>query len=143
MASLLLFGACSVAGYSPCPLDLPHKLPADAFARCRYVLLSHYDTIEYSDSAAFRLETAWQPIADPPGERRASVYRDEQHPESLAIVVELRRLTIPLIGVPHWKSVRGDEQSERQLAEWLRESLRDPEVIGVPSANPEAQVVTK
>ncbi|MFT4514128.1 MAG: hypothetical protein ACI89X_000810 [Planctomycetota bacterium] len=128
---LLFVTSCSSAGYSPYPLDLEHKLPADAFARCRAVLLSHYDTLAYSDAESFRLETEWLPIADPPGERRATVYRESARPASLAIVVELRRLTVPLIGVPHWTAARGDDYSERQLADWLRESLRDLEVTGV------------
>lgn len=121
---------CGTVGYSPYPLDLPHKLPADAFARCREVLLDRYGTLAHSDAHGFRLESAWQPVADPPGERRATIYRDQQHPDSLAIVVELRRLAIPLVGVPHWTSPRGDQAAERELAGWLRESLRDPEVVG-------------
>ncbi len=133
-ASVVLFAlasACATTGYSPYPLDLDHKLPPDAFARCRQVLLRYYDTIAYSNAENFRLETEWLPISDPPGERRATVYRDESRPASLAVVVELRRLTVPLIGIPHWTTSRGDAYSERQLAEWLRESLRDPETTGV------------
>ncbi|MFT7535106.1 MAG: hypothetical protein ACI85K_001057 [Hyphomicrobiaceae bacterium] len=127
---LLLVASCSSAGYSPYPLDLEHKLPNDAFARCRAVLLNHYDTIAFSDAENFRLETEWLPISEPPGERRATVYRELALPASLAVVVELRRLTVPLIGVPHWTTARGDNYAERQLAEWLRECLRDPEVVG-------------
>lgn len=121
---LLLLSACSVA-YSPYPLDLDHKLPADAFSRCRAVLLNSYEILEYSDPEGFRLETAWQPITDPPGERRATVYRDLSRSDSLAIIVELRRLTVPLFGMPHWTSVRGDDGAERRLARLLRESLAD------------------
>jgi hypothetical protein len=127
---LLLVGSCSAAGYSAYPLDLAHKLPPDAFARCRAVLLNHYDTLAFSDVESFRLETEWLPIADPPGERRATVYRDVTRPASLAVVVELRRLAVPLIGLPHWTTARGDAYSERQLAEWLRESLSEPEGVG-------------
>ena len=121
---LLLLPACSIA-YSPYPLDLDHKLPADAFSRCRAVLLNYYEILEYSDPVGFRLETAWQPITDPPGERRATVYRDPSRSDSLAIIVELRRLTVPLLGMPHWTSVRGDDAAERRLAGLLRESLKD------------------
>lgn len=129
-ALLLALASCATTGYSPYPLDLEHKLPADAFARCREVLLNHYDTIAYSDAQSFRLETEWLPTSDPPGERRATVYRDEARAASLAVVVELRRLTVPLIGMPHWTTSRGDAYSERQLAEWLRESLRVPKAVG-------------
>lgn len=132
---LLLAVSCSPVGYSPYPLDLAHKLPPDAFARCRAVLLNHYDTLAFSDVESFRLETEWLPIADPPGERRATVYRDVARPASLAVVVELRRLAVPLIGLPHWTTARGDAYSERQLAEWLRESLAEPEGVGKSVGN--------
>ncbi len=136
---LFLLPACSVA-YSPYPLDLDHKLPADAFSRCRAVLMNSYEILEYSDPVGFRLETAWQPIADPPGERRATVYLDPGRSDSLAIIVELRRLTVPLIGMPHWTSVRGDDAAERRLARLLRESLE--EVAEAPSSGAgEAQKV--
>lgn len=127
LSLVLLAAACASPGYSAYPLDLDHKLPPDAFSRCRAVLLDHFGTLTRSDANEFRLETAWQPIAEPVGERRATVYRDREHANSLAIVVELRRLTVPLVGVPHWTSVRGDDRAERELAELLRESLRDPE----------------
>lgn len=134
-AMALVLAACATPGYSPYPLDLPHQLPADAFLRCREVLLNHYGALSQSDAQAFRLETAWQPISDPPGERRASVFRDQQRANSLAVVVELRRLSVPLVGAPYWTTPRGDDTSERQLAEWLRESLRDFEV---PDVSPNA-----
>lgn len=130
LVSTLLAAACASPGYSPYPLDLEHKLPPDAFARCRAVLLDDFETITFSDAEQFRLETGWLPVADPPGERRATIYRDDERPASLAVVVELRRLRVPLIGLPHWTTSRGDAWSERQLADRLREALRDPEVIG-------------
>ena len=136
---LLMVSSCASPGYSPYPLDLEHKLPADAFGRCRSVLLNHFDTIAYSDAEAFRLETEWLPVSDPPGERRATVFRDETMPSSLSVVVELRRLTVPLIGVPHWTTSRGDAYSERQLAERLRESLREPEVTGMEVDDEESE----
>jgi len=135
LVGMLLLAGCTTPGYSAYPLDLEHKLPNDAFERCRSVLLDRYGTLSYSDPRDFRLETAWQPIADPVGERRATVFRDPEHKDSLAIIVELRRLTVPLVGVPHWTSVRGDDGAERELAELLRESLRDPEAPGVASAS--------
>jgi hypothetical protein len=131
LALAFVVAACATPAYSPYPLDLSHQLPADAFLRCREVLLNHYGALSQSDQQAFRLETAWQPISDPPGERRASVFRDQQRANSLAVVVELRRLSVPLIGAPYWTTPRGDDMSERQLAEWLRESLRDLAVPGL------------
>lgn len=126
----LALPGCASPGYSPYPLDLEHKLPPDAFERCRAVLLHRYGTLTQADERSFRLETAWQPVADPVGERRAAVFRDPDHKDSLAIVVELRRLSVPIVGVPHWTTARGDDQAERELAELLRESLRDPEAPG-------------
>lgn len=132
---LLLLAGCTTPGYSAYPLDLEHKLPEDAFERCRSVLLDQYGTLAHSDQRDFRLETAWQPIAEPVGERRATVFRDPERQDSLAIVVELRRLTVPLVGVPHWTSVRGDDRAERELAELLRESLHHSAPSGVATAS--------
>jgi hypothetical protein len=126
---------CATTGYSPYPLDLEHKLPPDAFERCRAVLLNRYGTLTQADPIGFRLETGWQPVADPVGERRAAVFRDASHQDSLAVVVELRRLSVPIVGVPHWTAPRGDDQAERELAELLRESLRDPEAPVVGKAD--------
>ena len=121
---LLLACGCSVPGYSPYPLDLAQKMPADAFSRCRAVLLSQYGALTEADAADLRFETAWKPISDPVGERRALVFRDASREDSLSIVVELRWLSVPLVGVPHWTTARGDDRAERALAELLRESLR-------------------
>lgn len=140
LALALATSGCVTPGYSPYPLDLERKLPADAFERCRAVLLNRYGTLAQADGNAFRLETAWQPVADPVGERRASVFRDPNHPDSLAIVVELRRLSVPIVGVPHWTTARGDDQAERDLAGWLRESLRDPVAPHVGTADASKQV---
>ncbi|HEB53728.1 MAG TPA: hypothetical protein ENI87_10800 [bacterium] len=126
LALLALPVACAVPHYSPCPLDLEFALPANAFQRCRSVLVDAFGTLVHSDPAAFRLQTAWQPIADPPGERRASVYRDPTRDNSLAIIVELRRLTVPWFGPPRWTTVQGDALAERELAERLRAALCDP-----------------
>lgn len=136
LLALSFVGAClaagcnSVAGYSAFPLDLGIALPSDAFSRCRSVLLREFETLSQADAASFRLQTAWQPIADPPGERRATVYRDDSRDDSLAVIVELRRLSVPLIGVPHWTAPRGDGAAERRLAEQLTEALRDPVAPG-------------
>ena len=85
----------------------------------------------------FRVEAPALPrgkFADPQwtatGERRASVYRDPGRGRSLAVVVELRRLSTPILGWPRWTEPRGDAASERVLAAALREALQDPERIG-------------
>lgn len=116
-------GGCVAPAYSPCPLDLPVPLDDDAFARCREVLLRDYGALTVVDRDAFRLQTDWQPTADPPGERRASVFRDAAAGAALAIVVETRRLAVPLIGPPRWTVPRGDAAAERQLADRLRDAL--------------------
>ena len=127
---LAALAGCLAPGYSPYPLDLDQDLPADAFARCRDVLLRRFDVLTRSDPSAFQLQTGWAPSPDPPGERRASVYRDPGRGRSLAVVVELRRLSTPILGWPRWTEPRGDAASERVLAAALREALQDPERIG-------------
>lgn len=123
--------ACAAPAYSPCPLDLGHALPADAFARCRDVLLRRYDALTESDPQSFRLQTDWAPSQDPPGERRASVYLDPVVDDSLAVVVELRYLRLPSwFGLPGWTSPRGDAAAERELVEELRAALADPDPVG-------------
>lgn len=122
-AILLAVTACSTPAYAPCPLDLQHALPDDAFARCREVLLANYDYLETADEPGFRLQTAWQPTREPPGERRATIYRESLSPPSLAIVVEQRWLEVPWFGPPGWTSARGDARAERELREQLRDAL--------------------
>ena len=128
--SVLLAAACSSPGYSPFPLDLGDELPEDAFARCREVLLRRYETLTRSDADGFLLQTDWAASQDPPGERRASVFRDPEVDGSLSVVVELRRVKLPMFGLPGWTEPRGDPAAERELAEVLREALADPEPIG-------------
>jgi len=123
-----LAAACGAAGYSPYPLDLDDPLPADAFRRCRAVLLRRFQALTRSDEQAFLLQTAWTPSSDPPGERRASVYLDPEVEDSVCVVVELRRLSLPWVGLPEWTEPRGDAAAERALAAELREALVAVEV---------------
>ena len=126
----VVLAACVSPAYSPCPLDLGHALPADAFARCRDVLLRRYDALTESDAENFRLQTAWSPSQDPPGERRATVYLDTVVADSLSVVVELRYVRLPWFGLPGWTSPRGDAAAERELVEELRSALADPDPVG-------------
>lgn len=129
--AVLLFAlaaACAGPGYAPYPLQVG-ALPEGAFAGCRDLLLREFGALDESDAEAFRLQTAWAPLRDPPGERRASVYRDGARPSELSVVVELRWLRVPVLGMPHWTTPRGDDAAERALAERLREvidALRPP-----------------
>ncbi len=101
--------ACASPPYAPCPVELEEPLPADAFTRCRDLLLREYGGFAEVDAAAFRLQTRWLPVADPPGERRATVFLDRgAGATDLAVVVELRWLSIPWFGVPGWTVARGD-----------------------------------
>jgi hypothetical protein len=118
-AHAALLAACASPAYAPCPVELPGELPADAFARCRDVLLHRYGDLAVIDRNAFLLQTEWAPVQDPPGERRASVFRDEKS-GGLAVVVELRWLRAPLFGMPSWSEPRGDDAAERELAADLR-----------------------
>lgn len=131
LATLAVAAACAAPGYSPFPLDLEHRLPADAFDRCRDVLLRRFVTLTRTDRQGFLIQTAWAPSQDPPGERRASVFLDPAVSDSLAVVVELRRLRVPLIGMPSWTEPRGDAAAERALAEVLRAALAEPADVDV------------
>ena len=128
-AALATAAGCGAPSYSPYPLDLGESLPGDAFARCRDVLMHRYEALVRADPAAFLLQTEWAPSQDPPGQRRASVFRDPDVPGSLAVVVELRRLRIPLLGLPGWGEPRGDAAAERDLADSLREALLGPGAV--------------
>ena len=119
----LALAACAGLPYAPYPLDLASGLPPDAFPRCQDVLRHRYGSIAVADAAAFRLQTEWMPTAEPPGERRAAVFRTDDG--GLAVVVELRRLSEPLFGVPRWTEPRGWSEAERELADWLQAALRD------------------
>lgn len=97
-------------------------MPDGAFAACRDTLLRHYGSLHTVDEQAFLLQTEWLPVADPAGEQRASVFRDDSG--DLAVVVELRRITDPMLGLPTWTVPRGWDDAERELAERLRAVLQ-------------------
>ncbi|MCC7399671.1 MAG: hypothetical protein IT455_21585 [Planctomycetes bacterium] len=118
----LLAVGCGLARYAPCPVVVAAPLPDDAFERCREVLVRDYGALAESDAVAFRLRSGWAPCQDPPGQRRAAVFRDAA---GLAVVVELRWLALPWFGVPQWTAPRGDDAAERELAERLASVLRD------------------
>lgn len=117
-----LLAACAGARYEPCPLQLGTPLPDDAFVRCRDELARRYGGLAIADRAAFLLQTDWVPVADPIGERRASVFRSDVV-QDLAVVVEFRSLSTPWFGVPQWTEPRGDAPAERDLAAALRAAL--------------------
>jgi hypothetical protein len=122
-----LAAACASGSYSPYPLALDGGLPPDAFARCRELLLVRFGALAVDDEPGFRLQTAWIATANPPGERRATVYRERiADTDELAIVVELRRITVPLVGAPHWTESYGDDAAERALARELEQVLTAP-----------------
>lgn len=114
--------ACAAGPYSPCHVSVAGGLPASAFGVCQEVLRQHYGPLAIADAARFLLQTDWVAIDEPPGERRASIFRGEL-PGDLAVVVEVRRLTEPMLGVPHWTEPRGWDAAERELAGWLRDAL--------------------
>lgn len=119
-ATLAIAAACTTLPYSPCPVELEHGVPADAFERCKAVVRARYGGFVELDPVDFRLATDWLPVASPTGQRRASVFRDG---DDLAVVVEARSLVEPPLGLPYWGSVRGDPAAERELAEQLRRVL--------------------
>jgi hypothetical protein len=117
---------CAAAPYSACPIDFPGGLPPHAFAACRDVLVARFGALVTVDAAAFRLQSDWVGCTDLPGERRASVFRQgDGAAAGLGVVVELRRLSEPLVGLPRWTAPRGDAAAERELAELLRRAI-DP-----------------
>ncbi len=123
---LLAAAGCAAPAYSPCPVQCGSDLPTDAFARCRSVLRQQYGELAVADESHFLIQSAWLPIADPPGERRASVFAESASPGELVVVVELRWLSIPWFGLPSWTDPRGDAAAERALAEALRDALAVP-----------------
>ncbi len=121
IAVCALAAACAVAPYSAFPVDVAGGLPPDAFATCRGVLRREFGELEFVDEERFLLRTGWAPVADPEGERRAAVFRDERG--GLGVVVELRRVSEPFVGVPAWTEPRGWDVGERDLARQLEAAL--------------------
>lgn len=119
----LLAAGCAAPAYRPLPVALPATLPAEAFARCKAVVAQRYGSLAMVDAAAFRIQSDWAYGADdPPLERRATVFRDRGE---LMVVVEVRWLAQPTVGLPHWTSPRGDADAENRLAEALQAALAD------------------
>lgn len=123
-AAVAMLAACRSPAYAPCPVELTAPLPSDAFERCCDVLRQRYGRLEVADPAAFRLQTGWSPVADPTGEQRATLFREDVPGEpGLVVVVEVRWPAVPLIGPPAWTGPRGDAAAERELAGMLRLAL--------------------
>ena len=124
LAVALAAVACATGSYSACPVGLDTAPSADAFAVCRDLLGSRFGALVLADAGAFRLQTAWSATPDEAAERRATVFRtDAGHAADLAVVVEVRRLREPLLGLPGWTEPRGDAAAERELAAALRAAL--------------------
>ncbi|MBL9078318.1 MAG: hypothetical protein JNL08_12485 [Planctomycetes bacterium] len=121
MAAAAFAAACASARYAACPLELGGAAPAEAFVACRALLLQRYGALVVDDAATFRLQTVWGAVPGEAAERRATVFRDDA--DELAIVVELRRIRQPLVGLPAWTAPRGDAAAERELAAALRNEL--------------------
>jgi hypothetical protein len=124
VAALAVVAACASPPYAPCPVELAAPWPDDAFTRCRAVLLRDYGALAIDDAARFRLQTTWVPVAEPVGERRATVFCGDPHArDGLVVVVELRRVSVPWFGTPGWSEPRGDHAAERELANALALAL--------------------
>lgn len=120
LAAFVALCSCTLSPYEPCPVALTGPLPADAFATCQRLLGARYGALAVADAEAFLLQTAWVPVGDPPGERRASVFLDRG---MLAVVVEVRWAREPLLGLPEWSAIAADQAAERELAAALRDQL--------------------
>lgn len=120
LAAAVHLGACAVP-YRPCPVDVP--LPADAFVRCRSVLLAVGGGLAVADAEPLRLQSDWYEVPERGCERRATVSAGER---GLEVVVEARWLTTPWFGTPTWSDARPDPAAERELAERLRAALTVP-----------------
>jgi len=112
--------SCTSLPYSPCPVELKGPLPADAFGIAKRVVVARFGSLAKVDPEAFLLQSDWLVVADPTGQRRASVFRDG---EDLAVMVEARSLVEPPFGLPYWGSIRGDAAAERELAGLLFAAL--------------------
>ena len=117
---VLLVGGCVVA-YRPCPVDVP--MPADAFERCRSVLLAVGGALAIAEAEPLRLQSGWYEVPERQCERRATVHAGAR---GLEVVVEARWLTTPWLGTPSWSDVRPDPAAERELADRLRAALTAP-----------------
>ena len=118
--ALVLVAGCATVPYAPCPVELGAPLPSEAFAVCKRVLGRRFGGVTLADEAAFLLQSGWVPVAEQPGERRASVFCEGGE---LMVLVESRWLSEPVIGLPAWSAVRADPAAERELAAVLRAEL--------------------
>ena len=126
LVAVAAVAACTAPRYAPYPFEVQQPLDERAFACCRRVLLRDYGALAVADAAEFRLQTTWTPAEDVAGERRATIYRElgpAGGPDELAIVVEVRRVAVPVLGAPGWTEPRGDELAERALARQLAGAL--------------------
>ena len=115
-----LAAGCANLSYSPCPVELDGPMRADAFDITKQVLAARFGSLAFVDAATFRLQTGWVHAEGHAGQRRATVFRDG---DGLELIVEVRSIHEPLIGLPHWGPSRGDSVAERELAAILGREL--------------------
>lgn len=115
-----LLAACAGVGYAPCPVDCARPLTVADFGIARDLLATRFGALAVADEASFRLQTKWCAVTAPVGERRATIFRDG---DGFAVVVELRPLVEPVVGMPYWAPARGDTAAERELADLLGAEL--------------------
>lgn len=124
--SLLVLGllGCAVS-YNPEPVRHATPLPADAFQKVVEVVSLRFRRLIVVDPAEFRIQTDWIPFqrGDTPGEKRATVFRDESG--RLQVLVEVRSFSLgqdALVVSPTY----GDRRSEEELAGAIEDILAAP-----------------
>ncbi len=116
----LWLAACASAPRLPVPIETVAPT-AVAFHACVHELSLQFGRLELVDAEGFRLQTAWAPVAEPSGERRAFVFVVDGQ---IAVVVEARWLAAPLLGLPEWSAVELDRVGSQRLATRLAAALR-------------------
>lgn len=124
LCGLLSLGAgCTGPPYPPARLELA-VLPTDAEERVCRVLRGHGYRLGQVRRAPLRVQTQWSDHqrAQVPGWKRASVFVEE--PATVNVVVEVRYLSVSLLGAPYQTAISGDRGLEQLLLEALRDALR-------------------
>ncbi len=118
-----LFGCAIPYNAEPVRHEMP--LPADAFEKILPLVRLQYRRLTVVDPVEFRIQTDWVPFqrGDTPGEKRATVFRDQSG--RLQVLVEVRSFSLgqdSLVVSP----IYGDRRSEEELAGSIEQILTAP-----------------
>lgn len=121
LAAAWLPGCMGTQPYEAWPVPIEGGVGAEAFRVAVALVETEYGGVVLVDPGAFRIQSRWHPYqpGSVPGEKRATVYRENE--TRLRVAVEVRWLRMGIFdSIPTWSSPRAAPHLERRLGDAVR-----------------------